>query len=244
MEDKVVLITGGARRVGASIARELAARGCQLALHYRQSAEEAERLAAEIRIRYGSAVLLLQGDLLAPETPARLVQDCVAHFGRLDALVNNASLFRPSAWESLDPAQWAEMEGIHLRAPLFLTRAAWPYLRVARGAVVNLVDVQAQVPLRGHLAYSVSKAALLALTKALAKELGPELRVNSVSPGVALWAEGIDPPDGDRSGYLTRTALQREGTPEDVASAVAYLLFDAPYVTGHDLVVDGGRMLY
>ncbi len=244
LEAKVILITGGARRVGAAMARELAARGCQLALHYRHSAAEAERLAQEIRAQWGSSVLLLPGDLLDPQTPTRLIEACQEHFGGLDGLVHNASLFVPSPWETLTLAQWEEMEGIHLRAPLFLSQAAWPLLRARRGNIVSLVDVQAELPLRGHLAYSVSKAGLLALSRALAKELGPEVRVNCVSPGVALWAEGIDPPDGDRAGYLSRTALQREGTPEDIAKAVAYLLLDAPYVTGHNLVVDGGRMLY
>ncbi len=136
------------------------------------------------------------------------------------------------------------MEAIHLRAPLFLTQAAAPHLRRSHGAVVNIGDIHGEIPLRSYLPYSVTKAGLLALTRSLAKELGPDIRVNSVSPGVVLWAENQDPPDGDKQALLERNALKRVGNPQDIASAVAYLLFDAQYTTGHNLVVDGGRMLY
>ncbi|MEY2341724.1 pteridine reductase [Acidithiobacillus sp. IBUN Pt1247-S3] len=242
--EKVVLVTGAARRVGAAIARHLAGRGCHLVLHYRQSRAEAEGLAAQLRAEAQIEVLLLAGDLSDPATPAQLMAATIAHFGRLDGLVNNASLYAPAPFAQLTPGDWERMEAIHLRAPLFLTQAAWPHLRAQGGAVVNLGDVHGEIPLRGYLPYSVSKAGLLALTRSLAKELGPEVRVNSVSPGVVLWAEGQDPPDGDRQGLLERNALKRVGNPEDIAQAVAWLLFDAPYVTGHNLVVDGGRMLY
>ncbi|MCE5394393.1 MAG: SDR family oxidoreductase [Acidithiobacillus sp.] len=244
VESKIVLITGAARRVGAAIAVELAARGCSLGLHYRHSKADAERLAAQIRERWSVPVHLFPGDLLDPAFPARLIEQVVGKLGGLDGLVNNASLFRPSPLAGLALEEWARMEGIHIRAPLFLTQAAWPLLRERQGCVVNLTDIQAEIPLSGHLAYTVSKAGLLALSKALAKEMGPEVRVNSVSPGVVLWAEGMDPPDGDRAGLLAKTALKREGQPQDIAKAVAFLLLDAPYVTGHNLVVDGGRMLY
>ncbi len=242
--EKVVLVTGAARRVGAVIARELAARGCHLGLHYRRSWQEAEALAAELRRAHGIEVELLAGDLSEPNTPQRLVQQVLDRFARLDGLVNNASLYRPAPFAELRPEDWQLMEQIHVRAPLFLSQAAWPHLREQRGAIVNIGDIHGEIPLRGYLPYSVSKAGLLALTRSLAKELGPELRVNSVSPGVVLWAESQDPPDGDRAGLLARTALKREGEPADIARTVAWLLFDAPYVTGQNIVVDGGRMLY
>lgn len=241
---KVVLLTGGARRVGAAIARELAVQGCQLALHYRRSRPEAEALASALRQEFSTTVELFCADLSAENAPDRLLQQVQDRFGRLDGLVNNASLYRPAPFSELRLEDWQEMEAIHIRAPLFLSRAAWPLLRAQAGAIVNIGDVHGEIPLRGYLPYSVSKAGLLALTRALAKELGPEVRVNSVSPGVVLWAEGKDPPDGDRAGLLARTALKREGEPADIARAVAWLLFDAPYVTGQNIVVDGGRMLY
>ncbi|OYV81830.1 MAG: short-chain dehydrogenase [Acidithiobacillus ferrivorans] len=241
---KVVLITGAARRVGAAIARQLAAEGCQLALHYKRSAAEAEALVQELRMQYGTEAFLIAGDLSETETPARLIDATIEYFGHLDGLVNNASLYSPAPFGEITSDDWAAMEAVHLRAPLFLTQAAAPHLRKSGGAVVNIGDIHAEIPLRGYLPYSVTKAGLLALTRALAKELGPEIRVNSVSPGVVLWAEDKDPPDGDQQGLIERNALKRVGNPQDIAGAVRYLLFDAPYVTGHNLVVDGGRMLY
>jgi pteridine reductase len=189
-------------------------------------------------------VHLLGGDLADPELPSRLIHEAVGHFGRLDGLVNNASLYQATPLDELDIAAWERIQAVNLRAPLFLARAAAPHLRHSQGAIVNMGDIYAERPLAGYLPYSVSKAGLIALTRALAKELGPEVRVNTVSPGGALWAESERPAEGDRRSILQRTALKREGSPEDIAGAVAYLLFDAPYVTGHNLVVDGGRMVY
>lgn len=242
--EKVVLITGAARRVGAAIARHLAAEGCQLVLHYRRSRSDAEALAAELRHQYRTECLLIAGDLASMTFPAQLIAASVAHFGRLDGLVNNASIYQSSPFAQITPEDWQRMEAIHLRAPLFLTQAAAPHLRRSHGAVVNIGDIHGEIPLRSYLPYSVTKAGLLALTRSLAKELGPDIRVNSVSPGVVLWAENQDPPDGDKQALLERNALKRVGNPQDIASAVAYLLFDAQYTTGHNLVVDGGRMLY
>ncbi|MBN2679022.1 pteridine reductase [Acidithiobacillus montserratensis] len=242
--EKVVLITGAARRVGAAIARHLAARGCHLVLHYRRSRTEAEALAAALREQYGRECLLVEGDLTDASFPAELIAAGLAHFGRLDGLVNNASIYQAAPFAQITLEDWQHMEAIHLRAPLFLTQAAVPHLRQSQGAVVNIGDIHGEIPLRSYLPYSVSKAGLLALTRSLAKELGPEIRVNSVSPGVVLWAENQDPPDGDKQALLERNALKRVGDPQDIAAAVAYLLFDAHYTTGHNLVVDGGRMLY
>lgn len=195
-------------------------------------------------MQYGTEAFLIAGDLSETETPARLIDATIEYFGHLDGLVNNASLYSPALFGEITSDDWAAMEAVHLRAPLFLTQAAAPHLRKSGGAVVNIGDIHAEIPLRGYLPYSVTKAGLLALTRALAKELGPEIRVNSVSPGVVLWAEDKDPPDGDQQGLIERNALKRVGNPQDIAGAVRYLLFDAPYVTGHNLVVDGGRMLY
>ncbi|AUW33788.1 SDR family oxidoreductase [Acidithiobacillus caldus] len=240
---KCILVTGAARRVGAEIARHLASAGCDIALHYRHSQDDAESLAHELRA-LGRRVQLLQGDLLEPDYPRQLVRQTMAAFGRLDGIVHNASLYRPKAFAEVDLRHWQEMEGIHLHAPFFLAQAAAAELRLRRGAIVHITDIYAERPLLGYLPYSVSKAALVSLTRALAKELGPEIRVNSVAPGVVLWAETQQPAEGSRAVILDRTALKRAGNPADIARAVRFLLLEADYVSGQNVVVDGGRMIY
>ncbi|RMD77925.1 MAG: pteridine reductase [Gammaproteobacteria bacterium] len=238
----VALITGAAHRVGAAIARHLHGAGYRVLVHYRRSAQAARALARELdRLRPGSAGTL-QGDLLCTAALPALVEEAVARWGRLDALVNNASSFYPTPLGSIEEGHWEDLMGTNLKAPLFLAQAAAPELRRRRGAIVNIVDIHAQRPLKGHPLYSVAKAGLAMLTRSLARELGPEVRVNGVAPGAILWPEqGLD--EARRAEILERTTLKRRGEPADVARAVLFLLRDAPYVTGQILAVDGGRSL-
>lgn len=244
LERKVAFITGAAKRVGAGVAEHLAARGMQLAIHYKQSAPEAERLASRIRDAHGVDVLILQADLRDIASLAPLVDRVATHFGRMDVLINNASAFYPTPVEEVTPEQWQDLMDTNLRAPFFLAQAAIPYLRASRGCIVNLADIYGDRPLAHYLPYNISKAGIVMLTKSLAKDLGPDIRVNAVAPGVALWAEGSQPAEGTRQRVLARTALKCAGSPEDMAKAIAFFIFDAPYVTGQVLAVDGGRSVY
>ena len=235
------LVTGSARRIGAAIARRLHAAGFDLALHYRDSAGEAQALAAELESARAGSVVLLQADLAQFDRLPELVAKAVGRFGRLDALVNNASAFYPTPFGTTTPAQWDELFAINARAPFFLAQAAAPHLASANGAIVNIADIYAERPLRGHAVYAMGKAALLQMTRALALELAPQVRVNAVSPGAILWPDGgIDPHVQDR--LLAQTPLGRIGDPGDIAGTVAWLLGDtAGYVTGQVIHVDGGR---
>jgi pteridine reductase len=238
----VALITGAAKRVGATIARTLHAAGYDLALHYRHSRAEMDALVAELDgVRTGST-LSLQGDLGDVGRLPQIVQACVARFDRLDALVNNASSFFATPIGTITPAQWDDLFASNARAPLFLAQAAAPHLRAAHGAIVNLVDIYAQRPLKNHPVYCMAKAALAMMTHALAKELAPEIRVNGIAPGAVLWPES-GKAYADRTELVARTPLQRAGAPEDVAGAVLFLLRDATFTTGQIINVDGGRSL-
>jgi len=238
----VALITGSARRIGASIAHTLHAAGYDLALHYRGSASEMQKLAAELEsIRPGS-VLTLQADLSEFDRLPELVARTVGRYGRLDALVNNASAFQPTPIGTTTPRQWDELFASNARAPFFLAQAAAPHLKATLGAIVNLVDIYAERPLPGHTVYCMAKAALLMATQSLALELAPEVRVNAVAPGAILWPEQ-DHSDAAKQAMLGRTPLARTGTPEEIADAVRWLLRDATYTTGQVIRVDGGRML-
>ena len=238
----VALVTGSARRIGAAIARALHAAGYDLALHYRSSSDDVDALAAELeRARPGSTVRL-QADLAEFDRLPELVARTVGRFGRLDALVNNASGFFPTPVGEATPAQWDALFATNARAPLFLAQAAAPHLARNGGAIVNLTDLYGERPLAGHSIYCMAKAALLMATRSLALELGPQVRVNAVSPGAILWPEdGGD--DAARQAMLQRTPLARTGTPEEVAEAVRWLLQDATYCTGQVIHLDGGRRL-
>ncbi|TBR12393.1 MAG: pteridine reductase [Lysobacter sp.] len=241
---RVVLVTGAARRIGADIARCLHAAGCDLALHYRSAEDDMAALVDELEQRRAGSVLALRADLAEFDRLPELIARAVGRFGHLDGLVNNASGFRSTPLGHITPADWDELMGANARAPLFLSQAAAPHLRAARGAIVNLVDVYAERPLPGHSVYCMAKAALVMATRALALELGPEVRVNAVAPGAILWPEA---PGGGgaaaRDGMLARTPLERIGTPMEVAEAVRWLLFDATYCTGQVIAVDGGRLV-
>jgi pteridine reductase len=239
---KTALITGAARRVGASIARALHAAGANVVLHYRSSAEEAAALARDMnRLRPGSAALA-QGDLLDGAAVKELARTATAAFGGLDILVNNASSFYPTPLGDIDEDAWNDLIGTNLKAPLFLAQAAAAALRERSGLIVNLADIHGMRPLRRHPVYSVAKAGLIMLTKSLARELGPQVRVNAIAPGPVMWPEdGLD--DVLREEIISRTALKRIGSAEDVARAVLFFASAAPFVTGQILAVDGGRSI-
>jgi pteridine reductase len=237
---KAVLVTGAAKRVGAAIARTLHAAGADLILHYHRSAGEAAALAAELCARRADSVASVRGDLLAAAALADLVGTAERAFGRLDVLVNNASTFYPTPVGEIDERQWDDLIGSNLKAPLFLAQAAAASLKAAQGLILNIVDIHGMRPLRRHPVYSVAKAGLIMLTRSLARELGPEIRVNAIAPGPVLWPESGADEDLQRK-ILERTALNRPGSPDDIAQAALFFAAHAPYVTGQVLAVDGGR---
>ena len=243
MIGKTVLITGAAKRVGRSIARELHGAGANIGVHYRAARDAANELAAELNASRSDSALCLHADLLDTAALSELVAATVNHFGRLDALVNNASSFYPTPLPEVTPGQWEDLLGANARAPFFLTQAAAPELARRRGAVVNVVDIHAERPLPRYPVYTAAKAALAGLTRALAVELAPAVRVNGIAPGAILWPEDDQYPPAERERILAQIPLQRLGEPGDIARAVRFLLEDAPYVTGQILAVDGGRSL-
>ena len=242
MRDRAVLITGAARRIGAAIARTLHADGARIIVHCHRSRTEADALAAELnRARAGSCAVVV-ADLLDVDGLAQLADASAACFGRLDGLVNNASSFHATPIGRITRSEWDDLLGTNLRAPLFLSQSAAPHLREAKGAIVNIVDIHADRPLKEFVAYSIAKGGLATLTRSLALELAPEVRVNGVAPGAILWPEdGRHFASREQARIKEQTPLERIGSPEDIAGAVKYLLFDAPYVTGQILAVDGGR---
>ena len=237
-----IIITGAAKRVGAVIARTLHAAGANVIVHCNRSRKEADALVKELNTTRVKSASVVQGDLLAYNALKGLIDHAASEFGRLDGLVNNASTFYATPVGSVDEDNWNELIGANLKAPLFLSQAAVPYLKKNKGSIVNIVDIHAERPLKDFVVYSATKAGLAGLTRSLALELGPDIRVNGVSPGAIIWpssATGF--PEAERERIVHQLPLKRIGTPEDVAGAVTFLMLDAPYVTGQILAVDGGR---
>ena len=241
MQGKTVLITGGAKRVGAAICRRLHAAGANLMLHYRTSAGEARLLQAELNHVRASSVALIQADLLDLTKLPSVVEQTIQTYGRLDALVNNASSFFQTPVGEISEAAWNDLIGTNLQVPLFLAQAAAPALRKSQGAIVNLSDIHAERPLKNFVIYSIAKAGLAGLTRSLARELAPEVRVNAIAPGPILWPDDESFDELSRQRIISHTPLKREGTPDDIARAVHFLLADANYITGETINVDGGR---
>jgi len=243
LQGRTALVTGGARRVGAAIARRLHAAGANVVLHYRGAEAEAAKLEAELNAARAKSAARVKAELLAPIAPRALVSAALESFGRLDLLVNNASSFFPVAVGAIEASHWEELVGSNLKAPLFISQEAAPHLGKHQGAIVNIVDIHAERPLKGYPLYSIAKAGLAALTRSLALELAPRVRVNGVAPGAIAWPEDgqFDPAERDR--VIATTPLGRTGTPEDIAQAVHFLAC-APYVTGQILAVDGGRSIF
>jgi len=243
MEGKAALVTGGARRAGAAIARRLHQAGARVLIHYRGSEADAAALAKELNaVRAGSAATV-KADLLAPVASRALVGAAISAFGRLDLLVNNASTFYPTRFGSIEPSHWEELVGSNLRAPLFIAQEAAAELAKNAGSIVNIVDIHAERPLKGYPVYSVAKAGLAALTRSLALELAPRVRVNGIAPGAIAWPEDGQFEEGERARVIASTPLGRTGSFEDIAHAVHFLA-TAPFVTGQILAVDGGRSIF
>ena len=240
LDGQWALITGAAKRIGAAIACALHEAGAGVAIHYRGSAAAAEALASELNAARPGSCFTLQADLNDTSQLAGLVDAVVSRTGTLDILINNASSFYPTPMGSITDAQWDDLVGSNLKAPLFLSQAALPHLRKAQGVIVNIVDIHAQRPLRDHPVYGPAKAGLAMLTRSLAKDLGPDIRVNGVAPGAILWPDdGMG--DQTKQSIIRQIALKRAGEPGDIARTVVFLVRDAPYITGQIIAVDGGR---
>jgi len=242
LDGKVALITGAARRIGAAIASSVHQSGASVAIHYRESAVEAAALAQRLNAERPDSAAIFKADLVNVAGLPELVAEIVNWHGQLDILVNNASSFYPTPPGEITEAQWDDLIGSNLKAPLFLSQAALPELRKSQGAIVNIVDIHAQRPLRDHAVYGATKAGLAMLTRSLAKDLAPEVRVNGVSPGAILWPED-ELSETAKESILGQIPLERAGNPDDVAACVLFLLRDAAYVTGQIIAVDGGRSI-
>lgn len=248
LQGKVALVTGSARRIGAAIVRSLHDAGATVVIHYRGSDNDARRLQAELLEKRAESCLLIQADLLDIARLPQLIAHVVEHAGRLDILVNNASGFYPTPLGSITERHWDELVGTNMKVPLFLAQAAMQELKKNKGCIVNMADIHGSRPLADHAVYSSAKAGLLMLTKSLAQELGPAVRVNGIAPGAILWPEQAvaaitEMTASQQTELLAKTALKRSGEAEDIAKAVLFLVRDAAYITGHVIPVDGGRML-
>jgi pteridine reductase len=240
LENNVALVTGGARRIGAAIARRLHEAGARIAIHYRQSADEARGLRDTLNTKRADSAQIFQADLTETGSLAVLVDSVVGWASGLNILVNNASSFYPTPFGSVTEGEWNDLVDTNFKAPLFLAQAAWPYLRKNGGSIVNLIDIHAKRPLRDHAVYGSAKAGLEMLTRSLAREMAPDVRVNGVAPGAILWPErGMN--DVVKRKIMDQIPLQRSGVPDDIAGCVLYLVRDAAYVTGQVVAVDGGR---
>jgi pteridine reductase len=234
------LITGSGRRIGATIARQLHEAGANIAVHYLKSSGPADELADRLNAARSKSAFAIGADLRSTDEIKRLVDQVAARAGRLDILVNNASSFYPTELGKVTEADWDDLVNSNLKAPLFLCQAALPYLRAARGTIVNMIDIHARRPLRHHHVYGAAKAGLAMLTRSLARDLAPEIRVNGVAPGAILWPEdGMS--DKVKQSIVRKIPLARAGEPDDIAKAVLFLVRDAPYITGQIIAVDGGR---
>lgn len=242
LDGKVALVTGAARRIGAAIAVTLHAAGARVVVHYRGSQTEADELVASLNAVRADSATALRADLATDNGPEELIRSVVGWSGRLDILVNNASSFYPTPLGDIGADDWADLVGSNMRAPLFLTQAAAPYLRTTRGNVINIVDIHARRPLRDHHVYGAAKAGLAMLTRSLAKDLAPQVRVNGIAPGAIAWPEdGMS--ESIKKSIVSQIPLGRTGEPADIANAVLFLVRDATYVTGQVIPIDGGRSI-
>lgn len=242
---KTALITGAARRIGKAIASHLHTQNINLILHYHTSEKEAESFSQELNKKRSHSAVILKTNLAETPELNRLIQQAVEAFGHLDILVNNASCFYRTPWGQVTEQAWDNLMAVNVKAPLFLSQAAAPYLAKTKGCIINITDIHAEKPLRDYMVYCISKAGLIMLTQSLAKELGPNVRVNAISPGSILWPEGENTlPPAVQQTLIERTALQSHGSPEEIAKAVLFLATAADYVTGQVLTVDGGRSLF
>ena len=240
LSGRVALVTGSAIRVGSAIVRALHAAGATVIIHYRHSNEDALQLKDELKnVRPDSAVTV-QGDLNETDKMGDLVRRIIERFDRLDILVNNASSFYPTPVGEITEEAWTDLVGSNLKAPVFLSQAAAPHLKATHGLIINIVDIYAASPLADHPVYCAAKAGLVMLTKSLARDLAPEVRVNGIAPGPILWPD--DQTEAEKKNIIAGTALKRVGSPEDIADCVTWLA-GAEFVTGQIIAVDGGRSI-
>ena len=246
LSGKVALVTGASRRIGATTVKMLHQHDATVVIHYRNSKTDAEKLCDELNAIRPDSCFIEQAELGDTQSLSKMVDSVIAKVGRLDILINNASSFFPTKVGEITEDHWDNLFSSNLKAPLFLSQAATPYLTKTEGCIINMVDIHAERPLAEHPVYCAAKAGLLMLTKSLAKELGPKVRVNGVSPGAILWPEADGnsaEADKEHQALLDKTSLKREGSPDDIAKAIQFLVLEAPYITGHIIPVDGGRLL-
>jgi len=241
---KNVLITGAAKRIGAACAKLLHNEGYNVFLHYRSSKEAALALCLELNTIRPDSARIMQADLLDLNAIQALAKAANSAWGGINALINNASTFYPTAFAKVSEQQWDELLGSNLKAPFFLARALSYSLEINNGCIVNIVDIHAEHGLPGFPVYSIAKAGLVSMTKVLAKELGPKVRVNAVAPGAILWPEDNHLSEQAKAEITQRVLLKRSGDPNDIAMAVLFLIKDADYITGQIITVDGGRSLF
>lgn len=244
LASKVALVTGGARRIGAAIVQTLHEAGMNLVVHYNASGEEADALCLALNQKRKHSALAVRAELQAPDSERALVDEAASVWGRLDVLVNNASRFYRTPMKEITDYAWDDLMNSNLKAPFFLAQAAASHLAEKKGCIVNIADTTVDRPIRDYAVYCISKGGVISMTKVLAKELGPDIRVNAVSPGSVMWPEGKNSlSDTEKEKIIKRTSLRRAGEPQDIAKAVLFLIRDADYVTGQILTVDGGRTL-
>ena len=242
LKGKVALVTGSARRIGADTVRTLHAAGANVVVHYRHSSKDAKKLFLELNNLRDDSCFLVQADLNNIKKIEEMVDSIIKKMGRLDILVNNASTFYPTKVGEITENDWDDLMGSNVKAPLFLSQAVVPYLKLTQGGIINIVDIHGIRPMKNYPVYSMAKSALLMLTQSLARELGPDIRVNGVAPGAILWPEQAEN-ESDQEELLSKTALKRMGTPQDIAKTILFLVRDADYITGQVIPVDGGRVL-
>ena len=240
---KVALITGAARRIGAVIAKTLHHEGINVAVHYHHSKEEAYQVCNALNNIRSNSAIPIEGDIKNPQACQEIITKAFEAWGALDILINNASSFYPTPFEEAKESQWEDLIGSNLKGPFFLSQAAAPHLLTSQGNIINLVDIHADKPLKNYPIYSIAKAGLVMLTKSLARELGPAIRVNAVAPGVILWPDEVNALSEQTQNYIiSRTCLKRKGRPEDIAETVLFLIRQN-YITGQVIAVDGGRSI-
>jgi len=238
-QSPVVLITGAARRIGAVIARIFHSNGYQVVIHYNNSAAAADKLCEELNAQRDNSALLVQADL-NDMAGLQKIADLVSSIGRLDVLINNASSFYPTPLENCDDQQWNDLMNSNLKGPFFIAQKLAPLLIESQGSMVNISDMHARQALQSHPIYTIAKAGNIAMTKSLSKELGPNVRVNSVAPGAILWPEHESDDEVKQNSVLSKVPMGRLGTEQDIAQTVYFLAVEATYMTGQTLAVDGG----
>ena len=242
MKNRTVLITGAAKNIGATIAKELHSSGMKIIIHYNHSQKEATKLVNELNDLRENSAIKIQADLKKKECYSMLIKTALDFTGKIDVLINNASAFYPTPLNDINEKNWNELININLKAPLFISKLAAESLKENNGCIINITDIHASNPLINHAIYCISKAGLIILTKSLAKELAPNIRVNAISPGAITWPDGMD--SKTKENIINQTVLKKMGNAEDIAKTVIFLIEDASYITGQILNVDGGKTLF